>query len=129
MLRSKIALDNALCIVEADKITVRPHLIGWEIIFDQTNQQVTMQFEVFRLKLPLRRQFPFSEVAGVAAAFRICSGYGWTSAETVEPYLGVRFDLLMTIKRGKKIRIGSGTSNGEYIARELRHRVGLPEYS
>ena len=133
---------------EADsrRMIIRPHLgIGWQTTSDQAHREVTMQLRLFRVALPIKRRIPYSEVVRVAAVSRD-SWWSWSlvpisgwfghslvgggrGERTEMPGKGWRYDILMTLKGGKTIKIETvkSTHTAKEMEQQLRHRVGLPE--
>ena len=131
--------------IEPDSITISPSLgTGWATVVDQTRQEIRMQLKLLGLPLPLRRRFLFSQVARVRAVSRPEWGYESRASEAVDADIdlrGFRFDLLMTIRGGKTLKLGSfmatyddyidrsiATKPALEIEREMTQRLGLREY-
>ncbi len=135
------------CEADNGQSTIRPHLgIGWQTIVDQAHGEVTMQYRLFCLGLPFKRRIPHSDVVRVAAISReswwsraggylvfprnlASSGVGTRVDRTPMPTKGWRYDILMTLKSGKTIKIE--TVKSLHTAKEmellLRAILGLPE--
>jgi len=125
--------------VEPDKIIIHPQWgTGWQTVLDQRSQEITMQLCILGLKLPLRRKLPYSQVRHIATVSRET----WWSRVWLEhsianpqerspmPHRGWVYDILMTVKGGKKpIKIGTVKSPdiASEIEREVKQRLGLAE--
>ena len=131
--------------VEPDRITIYPHWgTGWQTVLNHLKQEIVMRPCFLWFKLALRRQFPYSQIVGVATVCRetwwsgILTGIGGTEDAMAKPNLarspmafeGIVYDILVTVKGGKKpIRIGTLKSPdiASEIEREARQRLGLSE--
>jgi len=127
--------------VEPDRITIYPHWgTGWLTVFHQIRQQITMQFCILWFKLPLRRKVPYSQIEKVSSycwSSASAGGGGWLAilllrmgsprARREMPTKGWRYDILMTVKGGETIKIGTDDSLdvADEIERECRRRLGL----
>jgi hypothetical protein len=130
----------------AQAIIIRPGLgTGWETTVDDSKQEVRMRFRVLGLPLPVGKRLSFSEVSHVSVLCReswwsrtggflvfprnlASSGPGTRPDRTPMPTRGWRYDLLMTRKGGRTVKIVTlRPSDAAYdTAAQLRHRVGLP---
>jgi len=125
--------------IEPDKITIHPQWgTGWLTILDQIRQQIVTQLCVLRLKLPLRRQFPYSQIVGVATVCReswwsriwLAHSIGNPKEPSPMPNKGWVYDLLVTVKGSRKpIEIGTVKSpdTASNLVEECRQRLGLSE--
>jgi hypothetical protein len=122
------------------RMNVRPHLgVGWQTIADQVHQEVTMQIRLFCLRLPIKRRIHYSEVAHVSVMSRV--SWWWAPTERWESWMqsprsvtemptkGWRYDILMTLRGGKTIKIETATSIAvaNEMERQLRQTIGLAE--
>ncbi|MBM4463064.1 MAG: hypothetical protein FJ012_06960 [Chloroflexi bacterium] len=138
--------------IEGGKIVLRPHRrTGWETVLNQSDRHITMQLKVFGLRLPLKRRIPFSQVVRVARFSRESwwSRYGtgggnWPAfpgpgggpviitnpSRLPMPDKGWRYDILLTVRRGKTIKIGTVKSAvlANEVEQECRERLGLPHF-
>ena len=131
-------MSNANYRVEPHSITIRPHLgTGWETVLNQMDQEVAMQLKVLSFRLPLRRRVPYSRVVQVAT---VCRESWWSriwlehsignpEERSPMPDKGWMYDILITVEKGKTIRIGTVKSlnAASEIERESRQRLGLSE--
>ncbi|GAG30268.1 unnamed protein product, partial [marine sediment metagenome] len=61
-------MDNANLTVDAERVTFRPRLgTGWETVLNHMDREITMQFKVIGLRLPLKRRVPYSEVVRIGS--------------------------------------------------------------
>jgi len=129
--------------IEPDKVTACPSWgTGWEKILDHMDQQITMQLKVIGLILPLKRQFPYSQVVRVGKVSR----QAWWSIGVVgSPKQVIRaifsagtvhlermsgkghiYDIWVTVKGGKTIKLRAATPDmANEIERECKQRLGL----
>jgi hypothetical protein len=127
-------------------MVIRPGFgTGWETTVGDSKQEARMRFKVLGLPLPLTRRVPFSEVGHVAVVCReswwsrtggplvfprnlASSGPGTRPDRMPMPARGWRYDLLLTQKGGRKIKVVTlKPSDDAYaMAAQLRRRVGLP---
>lgn len=141
---------------EADPqvMVIRPRLgTGWEITVDDLTREGWLQFKLLGLILPIKKRIPFSEVVRLAV---VCRESWWSRAgdpwgfvqtlvmfrigslphraedllheRTLMPTKGWRYDLLMTQKGGRTIKIETVKSShtADELAGQLRQRFGLP---
>jgi hypothetical protein len=126
-------------------MVIRPRLgTGWEITVDDLTREVRLQVKFLGLALPVRKRIPFSEVAHLSVVLtesywsrgRGFLVYPWNMASagpgtrldrTPMSTAGLRFDLLMTQKGGRAIRIERLKSSqaADELAGRLRQRLGL----
>ncbi len=127
-------------------MTIRPHLgIGWQTTVDRASSEVAMQLRLFRWGLPIRRRIARAEVVRIAAVSReswwsraggymvfprnlASSGEGTRPDRMPMPTKGWRYDILMTLKAGKTIKIDTVKSPqiAKDLERRLRGLLGLP---
>lgn len=127
-------------------MVIQPHLgTGWETTVNDLTREIRMQFKFLGLELPVRRKIPFSDVVHVAVvcrswwSFAVGFAYGglWRNTgafgvgsdrePTPMPTIGWRYDLLMTQKGGRTVRIDSVKSSdaADELSGRLRRRLGL----
>ena len=138
--------DGSL-LVDASTVTVHPRLgTGWEITLNQIDRQISMQLKVFWIRLPLKRRIPYSLIERVGTVCRdswrsrkdqalpgwvgiAFFGIGSFSTRTEMPTEGWRYDVLVTSKGGKTVKLATvkdpDTANG--IEQKLRQRFGIQE--
>ena len=136
------------------RLVISPRLgTGWETVVDDLSREVRLQFKLVGVVLPVKRRIPFSEVAHLAA---FCRESWWSRAgdswgfvqalvmfgigslphraedllheRTPVPTKGWRYDLLMTQKGGRTIRLEVLKSShaADELVGQLRRRIGLP---
>jgi len=132
--------------VDPQVTVIRPRLgTGWETTIDDSNREVRLRFRLFGLALPVKRTIPFSEVVHLAVVLTesywsrgrgflvyprnlASAGPGTRLDRTPQSTAGWRYDLLMTQKGGRTIRIDRVKSSdaADELAGQLRQRLGLP---
>lgn len=140
-------MEKTSCEADYVRMTIRPRIgTGWETSVVQPHGEVTMQLRLLGVALPIKRRIPRSDVVRVASICReswwsragghlvfprnlASSGEGTRVDRTPMPTKGWRYDILMTLKGGKTIRIETVRSPlaAKEVEQQLRHRVGLPE--
>jgi len=128
--------------------TIHPHReTGWETVVSGTDREINMRLKFLHLDLPLRRRIPYSEVVRVAT---ICREAWWSRAltpisgsfgrgvtsgggrpeRTVMPSKGWRYDVSLTLKGGKTVKIKTVDSPdiAADIELQLKREVGLRSY-
>ncbi|MFC2000818.1 hypothetical protein ACFLXE_08740 [Chloroflexota bacterium] len=129
--------------IEPDRVIACPSWgTGWEKILDQTEQQITVQLKVIGFRLPLKRQFPYSQVVRVGKASRQA---WWSRGLAGSPKQVIRaifsagtvhrgrmsgkghiYDIWVTVKGGKTIKLRAATIDmANEIERECKQRLGL----
>ena len=145
-------MGDADVTIEGGKIALHPHgRTGWETVLNQMDRHITMQLKVVGLRLPLKRRIPFPQVVRVASLCRESwwSRYGtgggnWPAfpgpggepliitnpTRLPMPDKGWRYDILLTAKGGKTIKIGTVKSAvlASEVEPECRERQGLPHH-
>lgn len=131
--------------VNPQVIVIHPFLgTGWEIAVDDSTREVRLQLKLLGLALPVKRSVPFSEVVHLAVVLTesywsrgrgflvyprnlASSGPGTRLDRTPWSTAGWRYDLLMTQRGGRTIRIGRVKSSpvADELAGQLRRRLGL----
>lgn len=128
-------------------MVIHPRLgTGWETTVHDLTREVRLRFKLLGLPLPIKKKILFSEVVHVAV---VCRESWWSRAggpfgnvqgflmfgiasvnEPREPMptKGWRYDLLMTQKGGRTIRLEVLKSSraADDLVGQLRHKVGLP---
>jgi len=145
---------SAVSVADAQVMVIHPRLgTGWETTVDDLSREIRVRFKLLGLPLPFQKRFPFSEVARVAV---VCRDSWWSQAgdpwgfvqnlvmfgigslphraedllheRTPMPTKGWRYDLLMTQRGGRTIRLqvlkSSSTADG--LAGQMRQRIRLP---
>jgi len=145
-------VGDANVTIEGGKIVLRPHgRTGWETVLNQMDRQIAMQLKVVGLRLPLKRRVRYGQVVRVASVCRESwwSRYGtgggnWpvfpgqgsgpliitNPSRLPMPDEGWRYDILLTVERGKTIKIGTVKSAvlGDEVERECSERLSLAHF-
>jgi hypothetical protein len=131
---------------DAQLLAIHPRLgTGWETTVNDLTREVWLQFKILGLALPMKKRVPFSEVVRVAV---VCTESWWSRGRGFLVYprnlassgpgsrldrtpmsaKGWRYDLLMTQKGGRTIKIDTVKSShtADDLAGQLRQRLGLP---
>jgi hypothetical protein len=118
---------------------------GWEITVNDLTREVRLQFKLLGLALPIGRKIPFLDVVHIGVVCKSlwsCAvgfaygglwrnsgmfGVGSDREPTPMPTIGWRYDVLMTQKGGRAIRIERLKSSqaADELAGKLRQRLGL----
>jgi len=126
--------------VDPQVMVIRPRLgTGWETTVNDLTQEVCLRFKVLGLALPVKKRVPFSQMVHVAVVCRMSywsrgrgflvyprnlasSGPGSRLDRTPMSAKGWRYDLLMTQKGGRTIKIDTGKSShtADELAGQLR---------
>jgi hypothetical protein len=133
----------------SDVWTSRSHRgTGWETVTSPVDRQIVMHLKVLGLGLPVRRRIPYSQIVRLAT---VCRESWWSRAltpisgsfgrgvtsgagppeRTVMPSKGWRFDITITLKGGKTVKIKTVASPevAEAMERQVRRSLGLsPNY-
>ena len=140
-------MSTAACQIDPDRIILRPHgLAGWVTVLNHADREITMQFRILGVRLPLRRRIPYSEVVRVVLTSRALgvtrtgSRHGrreirgslaglisWGREEMADR--GAAHDLMVTIRGGMTLKIGPifGATVAKDVETRFRHKLGLPE--
>jgi hypothetical protein len=135
----------------ADRVGPQPMVVhprlgtGWETTINDSTRVVCLQFKFLGLALPVRKRIPFSDVVHLAVVLtyswwsrgRGLLVYPWNMASsgpgtrldrTPPSTAGWRYDLLMTQKGGRTIKIETLKSShaADDLTGQLRRRLGLP---
>jgi hypothetical protein len=138
---------SAVSVADAQVMVIHPRLgTGWETTVDDLSREIRVRFKLLGLPLPFQKRFPFSEVARVAV---VCRDSWWSRAggpfgnvqsfimfgigslnqpREAMPTKGWRYDLLMTQRGGRTIRLQvlKSSSTADELAGQLRQRIRLP---
>lgn len=145
-------MGDANVTIDSEKVILRPHgRTGRETVLNQMDRQIAIQLKVVGLRLPLKRRVPYAQVVRVASVCRESwwSRYGtgggnWpvfpgpgggpliitNPSRLPMPDKGWRYDILLTVERGKTTKIGTVKSAvlADEVERECRERLGLPHF-
>ena len=131
--------------IEPYRVIVRPTWgTGWETVLDHMDQQITMQLKAIGFGLPLKRQFPYSQVVRVGKVYRQA---WWSRGLAGSPKQAIRaifsagtvhrgrmsgkghvYDIWVTVKGGKTIKLRAATLDmANEIEGECKQRLGLSE--
>jgi hypothetical protein len=147
-------VDSTNYRIEPDRITIHPQWgTGWQTVLNHLKQEIVMRPCILGIRLPLRRRITYPQVREVTTA---CREVWWASGilgmarsknpiellrtlidirdvvtvRTKMPERGWRYDILVTIKGGKRfIKLGTLKSpdTASDLAEECRQRVGLSD--
>lgn len=93
---------------------------GWETVLNHLQQEITMQFKLFGLRLPLRRRIAYAEVKRVLHIERRGLGLGGE-------HMWLRYDTCVVTGDGRPVTIASfkPADTAPNLEGELKYRLNL----